>query len=309
MTAMIVVAGEALIDRIVSSDGAASEAPGGGPFNTARTIARLGVPAAFLGCLSTDRAGSVLRRALADDGVDLSLAMSTDAPTTRAVALLDAGRTATYRFETDDTSAPELSPETVRAAVAREPAAFHLGSLGLVLAPMVVALAEGLDTLGPGTLVMLDPNCREPAIRDRATYTGRLRRTMRRADVVKASRDDLDFLWPGAPAADAADEILAAGAAVVIVTDGPNPVECVTRGWTMAFAVPDTEIADTVGAGDALGGAFLARWIERGLGRGELTDRAAMRDAIELAIEVASVTCRRVGAHPPRRNEIAWPAP
>ena len=77
----------------------------------------------------------------------------------------------------------------------------------------------------------------------------------------------------------------------------------------MSFGVPETAVVDTVGAGDALGGAFLARWIERGLGRVELADRARMRDAIELAIEVASITCRRVGAHPPRRHELAWPAP
>jgi fructokinase len=308
MPGMIVVAGEALIDRIVSPDGAVSEAPGGGPFNAARTIGRLGVPVAFLGCLSTDRAGSVLRRALVDDGVDVSFAPSTEAPTTRAVALLDPGGSATYRFETDGTSAPELSPDAVRAAIAGRPAAVHVGSLGLVLAPMVVALAEGLETLAPETLVLLDPNCRAPAIRDRATYTSRLRRTMRRADVVKASRDDLDYLWPGVPAADAAGEVLAAGPAAVIVTDGPNPVECVTGRWTSAFAVPEVVVVDTVGAGDALGGAFLARWIEQGLGREALTDRASMRAAIELAIEVAGVTCRRAGAHPPRRHELAWPA-
>jgi fructokinase len=308
MAGMIVVAGEALVDRIVSPDGAVSEAPGGGPFNTARTIGRLGVPVAFVGCLSTDRAGSVLRRALVDDGVDVSFAMSTDAPTTRAVAQLDIRGSAAYRFETDGTSAPQLSLETVRAAIDARPAAVHVGSLGLVLAPMVVALAEGLEALAPDTLVMLDPNCRELAIRDRATYTNRLRRTMRRADVVKASRDDLDFLWPGVPAADAASEILAAGATAVIVTDGPNPVECVTRRWTAVFGVPDVDVVDTVGAGDALGGAFLARWIEQGLGRDDLADRGRMRAAVELAIEVAGLTCRRAGAHPPRRHELAWPA-
>lgn len=309
MARVIIVAGEALIDRIVTSDGAATEAPGGGPFNTARTIARLGIPVAFLGCLSTDRAGSVLRRVLADDGVDLSLAMASDSPTTRAVAQLDAGGTATYRFETDGTAAPELSADAVRAALASRPAALHVGSLGLVLIPMVVAIAEGLEALEPETLVMLDPNCRPPAIRDRATYVDRIRRTMRRTDVVKASRDDFDYLWPGVPAGDAVSEVLALGPTAVIVTDGPNPLECFTRTWAVSFAVPDTAVVDTVGAGDALGGAFLGRWIERGLGRADLADRARMRDAIELAIEVASITCQRVGAYPPRRHELAWPAP
>jgi len=149
---------------------------------------------------------------------------------------------------------------------------------------------------------------RPALIPDHGTYLGRLLRTMRQTDVVKASRDDLDFLWPGMPAGDAVTEILDAGPAAVIVTDGPDPVECVTRRWSMTLAVPETSIVDTVGAGDALGGAFLARWIERGWGRAELTDRARVREAIELAIDVASRTCERVGAQPPRRGELAWPA-
>ena len=48
---MIVVAGEALIDRIESPDGGVVNVPGGGPYNVARTIARLGGTVAFLGLL------------------------------------------------------------------------------------------------------------------------------------------------------------------------------------------------------------------------------------------------------------------
>jgi fructokinase len=70
--------------------------------------------------------------------------------------------------------------------------------------------------------------------------------------------------------------------------------------------VPATEIVDTVGAGDAFGGAFLARWIGRGFGRDELTDAAALRDAVVHAVEVARLTCGRPGADPPRRGELAW---
>lgn len=69
----------------------------------------------------------------------------------------------------------------------------------------------------------------------------------------------------------------------------------------------DGAIVDTVGAGDAFGGAFLARWIERGFGRAELVDGAAMRDAIGLAIEVARLTVGRRGADPPYRHEVGWP--
>src|SRR5437660_1552280 len=53
--AVIVVCGEALIDMVVSRDGTRRPAPGGGPFNTARALARLGVPTAFLGHFSEDQ--------------------------------------------------------------------------------------------------------------------------------------------------------------------------------------------------------------------------------------------------------------
>jgi len=115
---MIVVAGEALIDLLAHPDGRMVAVPGGGPFNTARTIGRLGGTVGFLGRLSTDRFGTLLRDALVRDGVDLSLTTSTDEPTTLAVAELDERGAATYRFHTAETSAPGLTVDAVRAALA-----------------------------------------------------------------------------------------------------------------------------------------------------------------------------------------------
>ena len=87
---MIIVAGEALMDLILRPDGRIEAVAGGGPFNTARTIGRLGGQVGFLGRLSTDRFGQRLRDGLASDGVALTHAVTTDAPTTLAVAELDA---------------------------------------------------------------------------------------------------------------------------------------------------------------------------------------------------------------------------
>jgi fructokinase len=301
---MIVVAGEALIDLIVHPDGRLAAVPGGGPFNTARTIARRGVPVAFLGRLSDDRFGRILRAALATDGVDLSLVEVTAAPTTLAIAELDDGGTATYRFHTAATSAPGLSGEAVRAAMATSPQALHVGTLGLVLDPMAQALIEGVARAAPATLVMLDPNCRPLVIPDRPVYLERLEAVLRRTDIVKLSRDDLAYLSPGVPAVEAARALLEGGPAAVLLTDGPNPLVCLTPRSTFETAVPKVTIVDTVGAGDAFGGAFLARWIERGFGRAEIGDQAALHDAVVHAIEVATLTCRRPGADPPRRDEL-----
>jgi fructokinase len=302
---MIVVAGEALMDLLVQPDGRLSAAPGGGPFNTARTIARLGVPVAFLGRLSDDRFGRILRDALAGDGVDLSLAEVTAAPTTLAIAELDDSGTATYRFHTAETSAPGLTGEAVRAAIATNPKALYVGSLGLVLEPMAQALVDGLAQTARTTLVMIDPNCRPFVIPDRLAYLERLAVVLRRADIVKVSADDLVYLAPGVASVAAARQMVRGGPAAVLLTDGPNPVVCLTRTTTFEIDVPETQVEDTVGAGDAFSGAFLAHWIERGFGREELADEAALREALGLAIQVATLTCTRSGADPPRRDELA----
>jgi fructokinase len=306
MAPMIVVAGEALIDLLVDVDGALSAIPGGGPFNTARTIARLGGGVMYLGCLSTDRFGGILRDALLADGVDLTLTGTTDAPTTLAIAELDRDGAATYRFHTAETSAPQVGSAAVAAALATRPRAFHLGTLGLVLEPMASALAGGAVAASPDMLMMLDPNCRPAVIAEKDPYLRRLDRVIARADVVKVSADDLAFIDPGTPAVEAARAIAARGPAVVLLTDGLRPVVVVTAASTIEIAVPQVAVVDTIGAGDAFGGAFLARWVERGFGRSELSDATAVRDATGSAIEVAALTCQRPGADPPRRDDLGW---
>ena len=105
---MILVAGEALIDLVISPSGDVSAALGGAPFNTARACSRLGGDVSFLGAISVDRFGQMLATQLADDGVDLAHASRVDRPTTLAAAELDEHGAATYRFYIEGTSAPAL---------------------------------------------------------------------------------------------------------------------------------------------------------------------------------------------------------
>lgn len=304
---MIVVAGEALVDLILHPDGRLAAVPGGGPFNTARTIGRLGGRVGFLGRLSTDRFGAMLRASLVTDGVDLEHTLSTDAPTTLAIAELDEAGVATYRFHTAETSASGLDDADVRAALRSVPEAVHIGTLGLVLEPMGSALAAGIRSLGEATLLMVDPNCRPGVIGDRAAYLARLGGILARADVVKVSADDLDFMAPGDGTRSAARGLLAAGPTVILLTDGAGSVAVIGRRFEASLPVPSVPVVDTVGSGDAFGGAFLARWVERGLGRSDLGDADAVIEAVTRAIEVAGLTCGRPGADPPTRLEAGWP--
>jgi fructokinase len=300
-----VVGGECLVDVITDITGDIREVPGGGPYNTARTVARLGVPTAFLGCISRDRLGERLMRELAADGVDLSLVVRTDAPTTIAHATLDATGAASYRFEIEGTAAPALDPAAALRALEVEPSVIHVGTLGLVFEPSGSSLEQLADQAPPGTLVMLDPNARPSAIPDLEAWRARIRRIARRAQVIRASTDDLALIAPGADLLDGARELGVDGA-VVLVSDGPRPVRVLMPGAEpVELPVPDLPVVDTVGAGDAFGGGFLASWVRRGLTTDALRERDMIVSAVRAGITIAALTCGRRGAEPPRLAEVA----
>lgn len=302
---MIVVGGESLIDLIVYPGGRLAAISGGGPFNTARTIGRLGGSAAYLGRLSTDRFGRALLDRLVLDGVDCRLVQSTDEPTTLAVAELDDSGAATYRFYLEGTSAPGLSDDRLAHGLPAGTSALHVGTLGLVLEPMGTTLESLARGAPDDVVVMVDPNCRPSATPDPAALRARVQRLAVRADVIKVSLDDLAFLNPDLKPDHAAQALLAAGPTAILVTDGGRSVRVAVPGATIDLPVPRVDVVDTVGAGDAFGGAFLSSWIERGLGRAELANPDSLRPSIEFAIRVASETCRRAGAEPPTAAEMA----
>ena len=301
---MIVVAGESLIDLIVDQEGRVEAVPGGGPYNVARALGRLGRPVAFLGRLSTDRFGSILRAGLAADGVDLELAPATDASTLLAVAELDPAGGATYRFYVEGTAAPGLSATDLPNGIPASATALHVGTLGLVFEPMATTIEALVAATPPDLLVMIDPNCRATAISDPAVYRARLDRILGRVDVVKVSVDDLAFLDPAAEPLDAARRILDRGPTAVLITAGGRPVQLVTPSRVTELSVPEVRVVDTVGAGDAFGAGFLAAWTGAGRGRDALSDVSALAAATRFAIEVGTRTTTRAGADSPTLAEL-----
>jgi fructokinase len=225
--------------------------------------------------------------------------------------MFDAEGHAKYRFYLDRTSVPGLVPSDLAQAIAARPVAVHVGTLGLVAEPIASTIEAFVAGLAADVVLMLDPNCRPSAISDPGMYRDRLERIRRRADVMKLSLEDLDYLQPGAPTEVAARALLARtpdeGPAAVLLTDGPRPVIVYARDGERHVPARDVKVADTVGAGDAFGGAFLAWWIASGLGQKELGDLDALQAAAEAAIEVAAVTCERVGADPPTIAETTRP--
>ena len=299
---MIVVAGEALVDLVIDTDGAVTAKLGGGPYNVARTIGRLGGSVTFLGAISNDRFGCQLVAQLVADGVSVDAIARTDLPTTLAAAELNSHGAATYRFYLDGTAAPSLGAVP---AVAATPIAVHLGTLGLVLEPMATTLLSSLQMLPTDTLVMVDPNCRAGVIADHAAYVCGVNLAYERADVVKVSNDDAEYLAPGSDPLAYARSLAQRGVSLILVTYGADGTWVVTADHEELVPTQPVVVADTIGAGDSFGGGFLAWWLGAGRGRGELADPVLAAQATAAAQEVAAMTCQRAGADPPRRAELS----
>ncbi len=300
-SAPILVGGEALYDLVAgASDGSLAGHAGGGPFNVARTIGRLRQPVAFLGRLSTDRLGATHARMLADDGVGAECIVRTADPTTLALASLDDEGVASYGFYTAATAAAGLTAGNALAALPHRVAALHVGTLGLVLEPVASAMEAVVERLAGDTMVVVDLNCRPQAIDEPRAYRERLARIVAYSDVVKASEEDLGWLDPSLPRLEAARALLQRGPAAVLLTLGADGAMVLSDGDETAVAPVPTAVVDTIGAGDAFGGGFLAWWISRGLGAAEVARHDLLVQAAQYGAVVAARTVAQAGASPPR---------
>jgi fructokinase len=301
---VITVVGEALIDIIVDPAGNVTSVVGGAPLNTARTIARLGVPATFLGGVSRDAFGARIMRLLEADGVGYALGEQVDEPTTLAIAQIDADGAATYRFMMEGTLAAAVTPRAALSHIGTECSALHVGTLGLVLQPLADASAAVVAAAPADRLVMVDPNCRPSVMTSSDVFDRTLQAVLERADVVKVSGDDLAFIYPSIETHDAAVRLQRESGAVVLFTDGARSVHVLTESDDVVLEVPRVTVVDTVGAGDSFSGGFLAQWLSKGLGRADVANLDEVLSAARFGIAVAAITCQRPGADPPNVQEV-----
>jgi fructokinase len=192
---MIAVCGEALID-VVERDGVLEPIPGGGPFNTAVALGKLGASVAFLGAISGDRFGDRLVGCLDEAGVDTRYVLRRADPTPLAFVHAAEDGDHGYTFYLADTAyadlcaadLPELPPE-VRALA--------FGTLALAIDPPAGALEVLMRRESRKRLIVLDPNVRPAVFGDREEYRRRFDSWIALADVVKLSDDDAEWLYPG----------------------------------------------------------------------------------------------------------------
>lgn len=303
--AKVFVAGEALVDLIPVGPGSFRAVPGGGPYNAARSMARLGISTTFLTRLSSDELGSIVANELRRDGVDLSFVSWGSEPTTLALVRLDPLGVASYNFYVEGTSAPQLTPLSIPDCLPSEYTALHMGTLGLVLEPMAATLTALALREAGHRLLMIDINVRPALVKRPEQYRTRISSLIPFATVVQASDADLQWLFPGANIFEAAQSLLDQGAGTVLVTLGASGALALHRGFFRTVPAPTITVVDTIGAGDSFGAAFLTWLARRSLIASNLTLSAEqLGDALEFAVRVASLTCTRAGADPPREEEL-----
>ena len=208
-----------------------AEHAGGKGLNQAIAAARAGARTAFVGAVGDDDAGRRLLAELEAAGVDVSATMSADAPTGRALIAVDAGG------ENSIVVVPGANGSLRVSAL--PPSRVVLVQLEIPLAAVVASLDLARAA---GAITILNPAPAPAADLDVALT----------ADYVVPNESE-------AAALGGVDALLAAGAGVVITTEGTTGafVATLDGAWRQApFAV---EPVDTTGAGDAFCGALAAR--------------------------------------------------
>ncbi|MBY6413064.1 carbohydrate kinase [Rhodococcus sp. BP-252] len=306
----ILVCGEALVDLVPVHEGPLL-APklGGGPFNVAVAIGRLGSKVAFLSRVSTDPFGDQILESLRGAGVDTSWVQRGEEPTTLAMTTLASDGSAQYSFYADGTADrlvqdPGDIPDDIDV--------LSFGTLSLLYQPGASVYANLLKRAhAAGKLTMLDPNIRPAAIDSTSgditanEFRTRFRSWLPDVDILKVSEDDSHWLGLGTEGT-TVDDWLAAGVSAVVMTRGGDGLSVFRASEEISVPGVAVDVVDTIGAGDTVHGALL-----QFLNEETIVTSSAVRDmgredwerALSFAARAAAITVSRPGADPPWASE------
>ena len=295
------VCGEVLIDLI--PDGKERKAVvGGGPANTAKALAKLGIATQFIDGLSSDQYGQIALKELQQDGVLLDYVNSSDKPTALAIVSLSNTGAATYEFVINETATFDFSHSWLPDPFKLKPALLHIGTLVTAIEPAASILHEWASQVAEVAPVVFDPNIRPAVMDNRDLYVAAVEKWVAISACVKVSDDDLYWLYPDEKIESVVNRWLSDGVALVVVTYGAKGITGHTSSGSVEVDAVKVEVVDTVGAGDTVGAVLVEAIIEKGLSNltGDL-----LRDALARAVKAAAITCSRTGARPPSKMELA----
>ena len=303
---MILISGEALIDLIPDPDkaNAYDAVLGGSPYNVAIGLARLGSRTAFLSRISSDGNGEALAAALAESGVDLGFVARDVRPTVLAFVMRGTAKTGSrYSFYLDGTAydGPWPFPKEWPKGAQH----LHVGSFSAV-ERHGEAVVEAMRAAGAHATVSFDPNIRPFVTPDRESVARLVERQVALSRIVKASEEDLQWLYPVRSIEDSIAAWTKSGPRFCVVTLGERGALGILGKEKVEVAAPRVEVVDTVGAGDSFMSALLSA-MDRDHALGAETpqpSRGELERWLRFAATASAITCTRKGSDPPTRPEV-----
>ena len=297
------VCGEALIDLIPIRPGSDQRQviPGGGPANTAHALARLDIPTEFIGGLSDDQYGKQMRAEFMAGRVGLTFTPEHQLPTCLAIVSIDLDGGATYEFKIDGTATFAFSTENLPDPKLIMPEAIYIGTLATIIEPGASILKDWVLEAKDYAPIIYDPNIRSSVISDRSRYQEVVKEWVALSNVVKASEDDLAWLYPETDPLEIARSWFSIGVQLVVITKGENGIVGVTKNQEVSIPGVKVDVIDTVGAGDIVGAVLVEALVEFGL---EMLTSDLLSLTLHRAALAAAITCSRAGANPPTKAEL-----
>ena len=305
---MIAVIGESLVD-LVNEDPSGTSAvyhamAGGSPYNVSVATARLGIATRLYSLIGDDAFGRLLIEGANRDGVDLSGVVRSAGWTGLAVTAVDGRGAASYEFRIDD--AVGWGWSDMDLAGLAEATIVHFGSIASWRSPGDAVIRTAVEK--SPALITYDPNVRTALIGSHERAVAMVEQNIAVSNLVKASDEDIEWLYPEVPIDTVADRWLALGPDLVVVTAGADGVTAFRAGrgavHRPAFEVT---VVDTVGAGDSGMATLLAGLHERQITTSTLLADIGEADVVSIlddAVLAAGMTCSRRGADPPTAAEL-----
>ena len=275
----VVALGELLIDFAAKSKDEAgyptmAANPGGAPGNFLAALNAYGKKTAFLGKVGNDAFGHLLLGTLNGAGIETKGIVVDDSVfTTLAFVTFDERGDRSFSFARKPGADTQLTWEEIDKSLIDDARVFHFGTLSLTDEPVRTATQKAVAYAKErGKLITCDPNLRKPLWPSEDAAREQMLWSLRQADVVKISDNEVEFLWNCTPE-EGADKLLKEfGVSLAMVTLGPDGCLLKTKNASFLASCPKVHPIDTTGAGDIFGGSALSRLLELEKSIDALTD-------------------------------------
>ena len=298
----VVALGEVLIDFVPKSIDEAgyptvAANPGGAPGNFLAALNKYGRKTAMIGKVGNDMFGSLLLRTLKNAGIDTQgVRMDSGVFTTLAFVSLDASGNRDFSFARKPGADTCLTPDEVDEGLIADAKVFHFGTLSLTDEPAASATRRAVALAkAHGLLISLDPNLRKPLWDSEEAAKEAMEWSLRQADIVKISDEEIAWLWGLTPEKGAQKLLKEYGASLVYATLGPKGCHAATRSVSVTVSSPSgIHVVDTTGAGDIFGGSAMSQFLQRGKAPADLTEED-LRGIVRFACTAASLSTQTHG--------------